>query len=656
MKLLWISFAVGLLVSQVQGSAPLPGSPLRHPSKGPLKGAYVAPTTPKYDYAEVLHKSYLFYHAQKSGTLPYQRLAWRSDSCKVCVGDFGEDLSRGWYEAANTMKWGLPLGWTVTQLAFNIMMFEDSMNSVDELAEGLELLKWGGDYIVNAHYNDTYIVGQLGTSAIGPISKQVELDVDFNYWGPPEEYEEWVPTGIPHKAYYISPENPSSEIVGEYSAALAAIAVSWRKHNATYADELIDHAKRLYKFGTDHPGSYVTSRENAFQWATFWYPSTRYEDELAWAAAWIYAATKDPFYLEEAKKWYAQASDSWTEYSWDEKGGALHVLLYTVTKDPHFYKNAMDYFNQFLPDSPTKIVKFTPRGLAYIEHWGSVGYSGNVAFLMLAFAKSIGYQTSEAKAMTTFAVQQINYALGDYGYSWVVGFGDNYPTKPYHKSSYNSYIDYPMRGAFQDKVEDDFSQSKTEQRFILYGAVEGGPNIDDTWYDDRSNYEYSEVTQDYNSAWTGAIAGLIDFYGSSKFEPYTDCDLDLGWSHPNASEAPKWPDDDCYHTCNKGCPRGQMKSSYSWKLLSEPKEKLHKQLDVLYPGEGLQKAAALEGKTVADLKAMGITDEDDDEDDDLKAAGFSKGGGKKASSALRSVTPVTAGLVLSGVVLAYFFN
>lgn len=127
----------------VHAVEPLPGSPLMHPPIGPLEGPYVAPTSPKYDYAEVLHKSYLFYHSQKSGYLPYQRLAWRSDSCKVCVGDFGEDLSRGWYEAANTMKWGLPLGWTVTQLAFNIMMFEDSMNSVDELAEGLELLKWG---------------------------------------------------------------------------------------------------------------------------------------------------------------------------------------------------------------------------------------------------------------------------------------------------------------------------------------------------------------------------------------------------------------------------------------------------------------------------------------------------------------------------------
>lgn len=138
----WLTLAV-VTLPFVFSAEPIPGSPLKFPPKPPLDKPYTAPKTPKYNYAEVLHKSYLFYHAQKSGVLPYQRLAWRSDSCKICVGDFGEDLSRAWYEAANTMKWGLPLGWATTQLAFNIMVFEDAMNSVDELAEGLELLKWG---------------------------------------------------------------------------------------------------------------------------------------------------------------------------------------------------------------------------------------------------------------------------------------------------------------------------------------------------------------------------------------------------------------------------------------------------------------------------------------------------------------------------------
>lgn len=144
MRLLHASWLLLALISATHANNPLPDSPLMEPPLPPLEGPYVAPSEPKYDYAEVLHKSYLFYHSQKSGVLPYQRLAWRSDSCKVCVGDFGEDLSRGWYEAANTMKWGLPFGWTTTQLAFNIMVFEDAMNNVDELAEGLELIKWGG--------------------------------------------------------------------------------------------------------------------------------------------------------------------------------------------------------------------------------------------------------------------------------------------------------------------------------------------------------------------------------------------------------------------------------------------------------------------------------------------------------------------------------
>jgi hypothetical protein len=237
-----------------------------------------------------------------------------------------------------------------------------------------------------------------------------------------------------------------------------------------------------------------------------------------------------------------------------------------LTKDPYYAKNAMDYISSWLP-GPLQKVKQTPRGLGYYDHWGSVGYIGNFAFVAMLHAKNVGFDKPEMLPVVTFAMQQVNYALGDYGYSWIVGFGQNYPTKPYHKSSYNSYIDYPLRGKDQDICQSDFSQSQTAQRFILYGAVEGGPNVDDTYHDDRANYEYSEVTQDYNAGWTGAIAGIIDYYGAQTFEPYTDCGLDLGWNHPNASKPYQWPSDDCYHTCNKGCPRGEMKSSSTWRLL-----------------------------------------------------------------------------------------
>lgn len=111
----------------------------------------------------------------------------------------------------------------------------------------------------------------------------------------------------------------------------------------------------------------------------------------------------------------------------------------------------------------------------------------------------------------------------------------------------------------------------------------------------------------YINKYLGAIAGLIDYYGWDKFEPYTDCGLDLGWSHPNASAPPQWPEDDCYHTCNKGCPRGEMKSSFSWRLLMEP-DKLDQNLEILYPGQGKIRAAAVDGRKEEDPSAFDASD------------------------------------------------
>ena len=44
---------------------------------------------------------------------------------------------------------------------------------------------------------------------------------------------------------------------------------------------------------------------------------------------------------------------------------------------------------------------------------------------------------------------------------------------------------------------------------------------------------YNEVAIDYNAAFTGAVARLVDFYDNMK--PFSDCTLDLGWTHPNAT-------------------------------------------------------------------------------------------------------------------------
>ncbi|KAG8936279.1 hypothetical protein FRC02_003215 [Tulasnella sp. 418] len=110
----------------------------------------------------------------------------------------------------------------------------------------------------------------------------------------------------------------------------------------------------------------------------------------------------------------------------------------------------------------------------------------------MAYAKTIGYREPAGQKAVTFAAQQINYILGDCGRSWIVGFGKDYPLRPYHKSSYNSFIDFPMRGQDNGDIGGDFMHSTTVNRFILYGAVVGGPSWDDSFLDNREKYEYTD--------------------------------------------------------------------------------------------------------------------------------------------------------------------
>lgn len=547
---------ISSLVGTSQGSTP--PSEFLTPD-GPIIDSkdYVMPVNATYNYADALHKTYLFYWAQKSGKNEYDRLAWRTDTCEYCKGTYGEDLSGGWYEAANTMKWGGPFGATAMQLNWNIYEYSDALKAMNEYEEAIMWTRQGADYLLNvftksasgeprlmAMYGDSHVMVDQPT---GPAE---EFGADFGYGGPPEEYKGWVPWGP--TAYYCTRTTPCSEIAGDYAAALASAAVVMRDVDPAYATRCINMAIEIYKFATEYEGTFMKA-ENfpEYQWAEYrlWYPSISYKDELAMSSAWIHIYTGEDKYLEKATTYLSQFFVG-AEYSWANKDMGVKVLIHSLTKDGIMAKQIQVSMETYLPGGE---VKRTPRGLAYKYPWGSLRYAANAAFLAAVHARYISTSWDKAYvlALKTFAVQQINYILGDCGRSWVVGFGKKSPISAYHKSSYNSYIDFPKRGASLDDVLYEFTDSATPNRHVLYGALVGGPKDDDTYVDNRQDYEWTEVTQDYNSGLVGALAAMIDIYTPAKFTPATDCGLDLGWSHPNASIATVYPTTDCYHTCNE---------------------------------------------------------------------------------------------------------
>ncbi|OZJ07025.1 hypothetical protein BZG36_00224 [Bifiguratus adelaidae] len=535
-------------------NSPRPGDPIITPTGAPAPTVspwYVAPTTPMFNYNEAVHKALLWYEAQRSGPISTQRLAWRADSCKVCKGSFGEDLSSAWYEAANTMKWGLPLSWTIMQLAFNIYHYESVLDQSNELNQALQTVKWGTDYLINGHINDTTFIGQLGISGIGDNN-----DIDFSYYLAPETYELWMPQQYWHPALYCTPQTQCGDIVAASATALSIGSIIFRKYNSTYADQCLQHAESLYNFAKAYPGSYnipanANNTNSSWYAAAGWYPSSSVSDDIALAGVFLYLNTNQSSYLQDAIKYY-NASDgqaAWSEESWDSQGGHLHVMLYQITNDSTYLKNFQTFAGQYLPGTG-QAFKQTPLGLSFPGYWGTIALVMNACMDMMVMARHLGYQNSYSTEMANFCTQQINYVMGEKGYAYMVGVNKQYPLRLNHISSYNPFDESPLYNTSLQNVENDFLQGLTNNRRIAYGAIPSGPDPNDHYQDDHALYQYSESTQDSSAGIIGLAAGLMDWYGTQHFPPYSDCNLDLGFSHPNATQQPQWPSDDCYHTCN----------------------------------------------------------------------------------------------------------
>jgi endoglucanase len=433
----------------------------------------------RFDYAEALQKALFFFDAQRSGDLPTGfRVTWRGDSALDDGKDVGIDLTGGYYDAGDHMKFALPLASALTLIAWGGIEYRGAYERTAQWSHLLDTIRWGTDWIMKAHASEGVFYAQVGN----PRS-------DHSFWGPPEAMR------MTRPSFKIDAENPGSEIAGEAAAALAAAAILFRAEDPPYSQNLLTHAKALFEFAYLHRGNYVDGIPAAWGY----YHSSGYHDELVWSALWLYKATGNVEYLRKAESIYhenfANASMRWT-HSWDDKRYGAAILLAQLTKSA-VYKNAvrrwLDYWT--IGDQGERI-EYTPGGLAWLDSWGSLRYAATTAFLAFLYADTV---EDVGTRYRDFARQQIDYILGanPQGRSYVVGFGNNPPRNPHHRASH---------GSLKHTIEDPLTN-----RHILYGALVGGPtSADDSSYvDDRTNFQGNEVALDYNAGFTGAVARMI---------------------------------------------------------------------------------------------------------------------------------------------------
>ena len=430
-----------------------------------------------YDYNEALSKSILFYEAQRSGKLPANnRIPWRGDSALKDQGQMGEDLTGGWYDAGDHVKFNFPQAASVTVLAWGILRFWDGYLQAGELDNVLDSIKWPLEYLLKCHVAPNKFYAQVGNGHL-----------DHAYWGRPEDMT------MARPAYFISaPDKPGSDLAGEVAAAMAASSLVFRKNNETdYADVLLGHATMLFDFADRYRGKYSDSVPEARDFYRSW---SGFEDELAWSALWLYKATWDEYYLTKAANFNPWSTNNL--FSWDDKTAGVALMLYELERDTTKKAQAKAASERFLDNwaSGKNGIIITPKGLSWGLEWASLRYASNAAFLALVAAKE-GIQTQKG---IDFARKQIHYALGDVGHSFLCGFGVNPPQKPHHRGS-------SCREGQQCRESDSNPNPN-----ILYGALVGGPYQNDAWADVRTDYKRNEVATDYNAGFQSSIAGLID--------------------------------------------------------------------------------------------------------------------------------------------------
>jgi hypothetical protein len=71
------------------------------------------------------------------------------------------NLVGGYYDAGDHVKFGLPMAYTVTMLAWGAIDFRKEITELDQMGNALWSLRWGTDYFMKAHTQPNVLWAQV---------------------------------------------------------------------------------------------------------------------------------------------------------------------------------------------------------------------------------------------------------------------------------------------------------------------------------------------------------------------------------------------------------------------------------------------------------------------------------------------------------------
>ena len=415
------------------------------------------------------------------------------DFVKDADGDY--DLTGGWVDCGDNVKFGqtefysgymLALGYSEFPTGYGdyySQNYEGYIGASDYTWEGkkgkpngipdiLDELKYATDFFMKCVRDEKTFYYQVGDG--GP---------DHQVWctSPVKATLSRAQGGEAEGSRKVFKANGKTTSMTSFcGATLAIMSRCYRPFDSDYADKCLAKAKVAY--------DYVMGTEKGNTGSDFYPSKPNYESDIVVLAMELYRATNNSEYLATAKEYSKFMADSKTfnhnyslNYNNTEDFACYLMAMYA---DDANAKTALQFFcDLYKPSSGYFLNKKNGS-------WGILRFPANQAFVYALNDKVLGKE----KTLNPYSLTSIEYIMGNNGkkFSYIVGFGDNFPHYPHHRNFYG--LD-----------NDSEANLKPQDKFMQLGYMVGGSINNGEYIDNEKEYTYSEGGIDYNA---GLVASL----------------------------------------------------------------------------------------------------------------------------------------------------
>lgn len=436
-----------------------------------MSGMTVTADTPDLqldNYAKLLQYSLYFYDANMCGSAAENSaFSWRS-ACHT-----GDAVAGGFHDAGDAIKCGLTAGFTASTLGWMCYEYQDQFQQTGTMEHYQLIMNEFCDFFKAS----TTLSGDEVSSFVYEMGDDGK---DHSTWYAPEKM--WDRDSS--ETYSVT--DGASNVAAQYAAALAQnYIISGREEDLTYATALYNFAAKYRKMTYDQST----------------YQDKDVQDDISWAAGWMYLATKQDDYLTENSK-YTSSTNDWTkDYCYANASLGAAIINAEITGNWSYATSCID-----------SVVNANQNQYYVMNSWGSARHNT----LMQTCALVVSHHKDESgKDYSEWAQKQMNYILGDNNANvcLVVGWNDVSATSPHHRAASNltNSSDWHEYNSW----DGDYASSGGH---ILYGALCGGPTSSDftTYQKTAKDATSNEVALDYQVGLVGAAAGLYAAYGTGS--------------------------------------------------------------------------------------------------------------------------------------------